>query len=130
MPPWSNIFLRWGLGPSDHVSCCQEDAQDKHALWLCRLRNREQYQDFLKALNLYASEIVSKSELQQMVHDILARYPDLMVRHLTTPALHPEACLTEAKSSVLLSHVIANRSLDCLLPLWPIHACCYQLSRR
>lgn len=49
------------------------------APWLCRLRNREQYQDFLKALNLYASEIVSKSELQQMVHDILARYPDLMV---------------------------------------------------
>ena len=46
---------------------------------VCRLRNREQYQDFLKALNLYASEIVSKSELQQMVHDILSRYPDLMV---------------------------------------------------
>ena len=51
-------------------------------MWLCRLRNREQYQDFLKALNLYASEIVSKSELQQMVHDILSRYPDLMVSSL------------------------------------------------
>ena len=61
---------------------------------MCRLRNREQYQDFLKALNLYASEIVSKSELQQMVHDILSRYPDLMVsppcaRHPDGP---PKGC--------------------------------------
>ena len=66
------------------------------ALWLCRLRNREQYQDFLKALNLYASEIVSKSELQQMVHDILARYPDLMVRHLINPILRRACNLTAA----------------------------------
>ena len=55
-------------------------------LFLCRLRNREQYQDFLKALNLYASEIVSKSELQQMVHDILSRYQDLMVIPLACDA--------------------------------------------
>lgn len=63
-------------------------------MWLCRLRNREQYQDFLKALNLYASEIVSKSELQQMVHDILSRYPDLMVSpftRVTTESSHPLA---------------------------------------
>ena len=96
LTPYGAIyFMRWGAGSqSDSVyHAVRKDAQDKHALWLCRLRNREQYQDFLKALNLYASEIVSKSELQQMVHDILARYPDLMVRHLTTPALHPEACL-------------------------------------
>ena len=54
--------------------------------FMCRLRNREQYQDFLKALNLYASEIVSKSELQQMVHDILSRYQDLMVIPLACDA--------------------------------------------
>ncbi|CAL8471863.1 g11405 [Coccomyxa elongata] len=44
-----------------------------------RLRNREQYQDFLKCLNLFAQEIVAKTELQIMVQDILSRYPDLMM---------------------------------------------------
>lgn len=47
-------------------------------MW-CRLRNREQYQDFLKCLNLFAQEIVAKQELQIMVQDILGRYPDLLV---------------------------------------------------
>ena len=71
-------LMMWGH--RSLLTQCHADGASSKWPWLCRLRNREQYQDFLKALNLYASEIVSKSELQQMVHDILARYPDLMVR--------------------------------------------------
>ncbi len=52
-----------------------------------RLRNREQYQDFLKCLNLFAQEIVAKPELQIMVQDILGRYPDLLVIYLPLCAI-------------------------------------------
>ena len=45
----------------------------------CRIRSREQYQDFLKCLNLFAQDIIAKGELQIMVQDILGRYPDLLV---------------------------------------------------
>ena len=45
-----------------------------------RIRSREQYQDFLKCLNLFAQDIIAKGELQIMVQDILGRYPDLLVR--------------------------------------------------
>jgi paired amphipathic helix protein Sin3a len=45
-----------------------------------RIRSREQYQDFLKCLNLFAQEIIAKGELQVMVQDILGRYPDLLAR--------------------------------------------------
>eukprot|EP00879_Flechtneria_rotunda_P010154 GHRR01010615.1.p1 GENE.GHRR01010615.1~~GHRR01010615.1.p1 ORF type:complete len:776 (+),score=281.26 GHRR01010615.1:210-2537(+) len=43
-----------------------------------RLRNRELYQDFLKCLNLYAQEIISRQELLSLAHDIIGRYPDLV----------------------------------------------------
>ena len=43
-----------------------------------RLRNREQYSEFLKCLNLFSQEIINRSELQGLVYDILGRYPDLM----------------------------------------------------
>lgn len=33
-----------------------------------RLRNRELYQDFLKCLNLYAQEIISRQELLNLAH--------------------------------------------------------------
>ena len=45
----------------------------------CRIRSREQYQDFLKCLNLFAQDIIAKGELQIIVQDILGRYPDLLV---------------------------------------------------
>jgi hypothetical protein len=44
-----------------------------------RLRNRDAYQDFLKCLNLFAQEIITKQELVSLVQDILGRYSDLMV---------------------------------------------------
>ncbi|KAK9807961.1 hypothetical protein WJX73_008054 [Symbiochloris irregularis] len=44
-----------------------------------RIRSREQYQDFLKTLNLYSQEIISRTELNSMIFDILGRNQDLMV---------------------------------------------------
>lgn len=45
-----------------------------------KLRSREAYQDFLKCLNLYAQEVISKSELTHLVHDLIGRFSDLAVR--------------------------------------------------
>lgn len=44
-----------------------------------KLRSREGYQDFLKCLNLYTQEVISKSELTSLVHDLIGRYSDLAV---------------------------------------------------
>lgn len=46
-----------------------------------RMRNREQYQDFLKCLNMFTEEIISKEELRVLVSDSLNRHPDLQVAH-------------------------------------------------
>lgn len=52
------------------------------------MRSREAYQDFLKCLNLYAQEIIPRSELQMLVGDILMKqgHSDLQVQktHLGT----------------------------------------------
>ena len=44
-----------------------------------RMRNREQYQDFLKCLNMFTEDIITKHELQSLVSDALNRHPDLQV---------------------------------------------------
>ncbi|KAJ4974388.1 hypothetical protein NE237_007562 [Protea cynaroides] len=43
-----------------------------------RLRNPDDYQEFLKCLHLYTNEIITRSELQSLVSDLLGRFPDLM----------------------------------------------------
>ncbi|KAK1302225.1 Paired amphipathic helix protein Sin3-like 4 [Acorus calamus] len=43
-----------------------------------RLNNAEVYQEFLKCLNIFVKEIISRAELQSLVQDILGKYPDLM----------------------------------------------------
>ena len=43
------------------------------------MRSKEGYQEFLKTLNLFAQEIITRSELAMMVQDILSRFPDLVV---------------------------------------------------
>jgi hypothetical protein len=45
-----------------------------------RLRSKEAYHDFLKCLNLFAEDVITKPELVALVHDILGRHSDLMVR--------------------------------------------------
>jgi len=44
-----------------------------------KLRSREGYQDFLKCLNLYAQEVISKQELTSLVHDLIGRFSDLAI---------------------------------------------------
>ena len=46
---------------------------------VCRLGGKQHYQDFLKCLSLYSQEIITKTELNAMVLDLLGRSQDLMV---------------------------------------------------
>ncbi|RXH69830.1 hypothetical protein DVH24_007086 [Malus domestica] len=43
-----------------------------------KLRNPEDYQEFLKCLHIYSKEIITRSELQSLVADLIGRYPELM----------------------------------------------------
>lgn len=38
---------------------------------------RETYQDFLKCLNLFAQEVITKDEMTTLMDDLLVRFPDL-----------------------------------------------------
>lgn len=53
-----------------------------------RMRNREQYQDFLKCLSLFSEDIISKGELLNLVADSLSRHPDLAVHHFFQTLQH------------------------------------------
>ncbi|XP_022776020.1 paired amphipathic helix protein Sin3-like 4 isoform X2 [Durio zibethinus] len=43
-----------------------------------KLRNPDRYQEFLRCLHLYSNEVISRTELQLLVNDLLGSYPDLM----------------------------------------------------
>lgn len=43
-----------------------------------RIRNKDAYTDFLKCLNLFAEDVISKQELVSLVHDIIGRHHELM----------------------------------------------------
>ncbi|XP_010272120.1 PREDICTED: paired amphipathic helix protein Sin3-like 4 isoform X1 [Nelumbo nucifera] len=43
-----------------------------------KLRNSDDYQEFLKCLHIYSTEIITRSELQSLIGDLLGKYPDLM----------------------------------------------------
>ncbi|XWS63595.1 hypothetical protein CRYUN_Cryun06bG0114100 [Craigia yunnanensis] len=43
-----------------------------------KLRNPDHYQEFLRCLHLYSNEVISRTELQSLVNDLLGRCPDLM----------------------------------------------------
>ncbi|XP_044489130.1 paired amphipathic helix protein Sin3-like 4 isoform X2 [Mangifera indica] len=43
-----------------------------------KLRNPNDYQEFLQCLHLYTEEIITRPELQSLVSDLLGKYPDLM----------------------------------------------------
>uniref|UniRef100_A0A7N0U8T1 Histone deacetylase interacting domain-containing protein n=1 Tax=Kalanchoe fedtschenkoi TaxID=63787 RepID=A0A7N0U8T1_KALFE len=42
-----------------------------------RVTDPDEYQSFLKCLNIYSTEIVSRTELQNLMADVLGKYPDL-----------------------------------------------------
>jgi hypothetical protein len=77
----------WLIFPRQAYIVRGRSAGSQRVVLVCRLRNREQYQDFLKCLNLFAQEIVAKQELQFMVQDILGRFPDLLVNFFAIPCL-------------------------------------------
>ncbi|GMH04285.1 hypothetical protein Nepgr_006124 [Nepenthes gracilis] len=43
-----------------------------------KLSSSDDYQAFLKCLHIYSTEIITRSELQRLVADLLGKYPDLM----------------------------------------------------
>lgn len=43
-----------------------------------KLASSDDYQAFLKCLHIYSTEIITRSELQSLVADLLGKYPDLM----------------------------------------------------
>ncbi|XP_061360798.1 paired amphipathic helix protein Sin3-like 4 isoform X1 [Gastrolobium bilobum] len=43
-----------------------------------KLRNPDDYQEFLKCIHIYSNEIITRQELQSLVGDLLGKYPDLM----------------------------------------------------
>ncbi|GMH19034.1 hypothetical protein Nepgr_020875 [Nepenthes gracilis] len=43
-----------------------------------KLGSSDDYQAFLKCLHIYSTEIITRSELQSLVADLLGKYPDLM----------------------------------------------------
>ncbi|XP_006602356.1 paired amphipathic helix protein Sin3-like 4 isoform X5 [Glycine max] len=43
-----------------------------------KLRNPEDYQEFLKCLNIYSKEIIARHELQSLVGNLLGKHADLM----------------------------------------------------
>jgi paired amphipathic helix protein Sin3a len=52
------------------------------------LNNEEAYSEFLKCINIYSSEIITKSELLDLVDDIIGEHQDLMktLKKLLTPS--------------------------------------------
>ena len=71
-----------------------------------RMRNREQYQDFLKCLSLFSEDIISKGELLSLVNDSLSRHPDLGVRKLSL--MHSTSCMQACQQK----HSIKRLSLE------------------
>ena len=86
----------WSAAASRHYCCCLLLATltntGTHQESMCnrykcdyilqvkqRMRNREQYQDFLKCLSLFSEDIISKQELINLMMDSLSRHPDLQV---------------------------------------------------
>lgn len=67
-----------------------------------RMRNREQYQDFLKCLSLFSEDIISKQELISLMMDSLSRHPDLQVNMAC-----PQLCYM-SNMAIVLKSVIGN----------------------
>ena len=71
------------------------------------MRNREQYQDFLKCLNMFTEDIITKHELQSLVSDALNRHPDLQVG--------PCSCICRCHDGTSACMAIQTPCCNCLL---------------
>ncbi|KAI3970604.1 hypothetical protein MKX01_024251 [Papaver californicum] len=65
----SNDALHQGDYIQEYSFC--EKVKDK-------LRNPDDYQEFLKCLSIYSNEIISRDELKNLIGDLLGYFPDLM----------------------------------------------------
>ncbi|KAF7829409.1 paired amphipathic helix protein Sin3-like 3 [Senna tora] len=76
-----NFGLRHMSSPCDDKSSVKSMYSQEFAF--CdkvkeKLRNPDDYQEFLKCLHIYSREIITRQELQSLVGDLLGKYPDLM----------------------------------------------------
>ncbi|KAK8913605.1 Paired amphipathic helix protein Sin3-like 4 [Platanthera zijinensis] len=88
----SNDQMHHGEGPEDFGLYCMNGSSvdDKIALksvytqefnFCEKVKEKLQpdtYQEFLKCLHIYSKEIITRTELKNLVSDILGKYPDLM----------------------------------------------------
>ncbi len=75
------------------------------------MRNREQYQDFLKCLSLFSEDIISKHELLNLIVDSLSRHPDLQVQPLAQDVNAP--VLLDRTLPVMLTPAINQTIMHC-----------------
>jgi hypothetical protein len=75
------------------------------------MRNREQYQDFLKCLSLFSEDIISKHELLNLIVDSLSRHPDLQVQPLAQDDIAP--ILLDRTLSMMLTPAINQTITHC-----------------
>ena len=75
------------------------------------MRNREQYQDFLKCLSLFSEDIISKHELLNLIVDSLSRHPDLQVQPLAQD-VHA-LVLLDSTLTVMLTHAVDKTIKHC-----------------
>ena len=75
------------------------------------MRNREQYQDFLKCLSLFSEDIISKHELLNLIVDSLSRHPDLQVQPFAQD-VHA-LVLLDSTLSMMLTHAIKQTITHC-----------------
>lgn len=82
------------------------------------MRNREQYQDFLKCLSLFSEDIISKQELINLMMDSLSRHPDLQVSHIcmlhqvtTAAGLCSSSLMTQGGDAPTSHHTISALKL-------------------
>ncbi|KAI3952206.1 hypothetical protein MKW98_005901 [Papaver atlanticum] len=74
-------FLQDGEGPYDDKPSLKS-AYPQEFLFCEKVKetlgNSGLYQEYLKCLNIYSKEIITRDELQGLVRDLLGKYPDLM----------------------------------------------------
>lgn len=79
-----------------------------------RLRNKDAYQDFLKVLHMYSMEIITKPEMGILTHDLLHRFPDLLVSE-RAGAQHAHSTVTPcAHTGWLSTDRLHQRRSSCL----------------
>ncbi|XP_016649515.1 PREDICTED: paired amphipathic helix protein Sin3-like 4 isoform X2 [Prunus mume] len=78
-----------------------------------KLRNPDDYVEFLKYVHCFSKEIITRSELQSLVSDLLGRYPDLMDAFDEFLACEKKALRSEGNLSRSVKVEDMDRDHDC-----------------